>query len=202
MVKKIKILCIGNSHTAGFPLYDPSYGGDPQSSYEHWFNLLITRRFSNNSFIIDNKGICGEVSGQVYRRLKSNLTKFRYDLVIFWGGANDIALGYSANAIWNNLWRAYEFALKKSMAFMLVTVPPMNWPGINRIIIQLNERIRSNSNVETYMFADTYKVLEKQGLLNPLYDAGDGCHLSIDGYEQVGKEIFNKVSPYLENILK
>lgn len=202
MAKKIKILCIGNSHTAGFPLFDPIFGGDSQSSYEHWFNLLLSSHFSNIPFVIDNKGICGQVSSEVYQRLKAILTNKKYDLVIFWGGANDLAIGYSVDTIWKNLWRAYEIAKQKSTSLLLVTIPPMNWPGIDSKIIQLNEKIKSNKSFTSYMVADTYQVLVKQRTLNPLYDAGDGVHLSIDGYEQVGKEIFNQVSPFLENLLK
>ena len=35
-MKTITILCIGDSHTAGFPDYDPFMGGDPESSYQFW----------------------------------------------------------------------------------------------------------------------------------------------------------------------
>ncbi len=201
---KIKILCIGNSHTAGFPLFDPLYGGEAHSSYEYWFNLLLTNRFPETSFIIDNKGICGQLSSEVYRRLKTHLSASSYHLVIFWGGANDIAMGYPVNTIWNNLWQAFKFTQERSTAFMLVTIPPMNWPAINSKILQLNVKIRNKSSVETYMYADAYNalVLENQGILNPLFDAGDGVHLSIDGYTQIGKEIFNNASSFIGNILK
>ena len=201
---KIKILCIGDSHTAGFPLFDPLYGGNSKSSYEYWFNLLLTNHFPDTSFVIDNKGICGQISSNIYRQLKISLSESDYNLVIFWGGANDLAMGYSINEIWNNLWQAFKFTQEKLTALILVTIPPMNWPEVNLKIIHLNEKIRSNSSVETYMYSDAYNalVLEKQGILNPLYDAGDGVHLSIDGYEQIGKEIFNTSSSYLTNLLQ
>ena len=53
-----KILCIGDSHTAGFPGFDPMMGGNPESSYQFWlkkgllkirpdidFNILIFKSF-------------------------------------------------------------------------------------------------------------------------------------------------------------
>ncbi|MFX0013755.1 MAG: GDSL-type esterase/lipase family protein [Promethearchaeota archaeon] len=203
-MKNIKILCIGDSHTAGFPLFDPLYGGNSQSSYEYWFNLLVTRKFPNASFEINNRGICGQTSNQVLNRLEVNLTKVKYDLVIFWAGANDIALGYSVKTIWDNLWRAYFITREKSIAILIVTIPPMNWPGINSKISYLNEQIKKNSGFETYLCADVYTALvsKRNSTLNPLYDSGDGVHLSIDGYEQVGKEIFRKTTPFLTDILK
>ncbi|MHA2203042.1 MAG: GDSL-type esterase/lipase family protein [Candidatus Hodarchaeales archaeon] len=200
---KINILCIGDSHTAGFPLFDPLYGGDPLSSYEYWFDIHLSNHFSNNLFDIHNKGICGQFSSEVVHRLKPTLSKFSYDLVIFWAGANDIAMGYSVKRIWENLWQAYKFSVSKSKAFMLVTIPPMNWSEIDTKIVQLNEKIRKNSNSDTYLYADAYTalILKRKGVLNPIYDAGDGVHLSIDGYEQVGKEIFTQAVPLIQVIL-
>ena len=201
---KINILCIGDSHTAGFPLFDPLYGGDPRSSYEYWYNTLLSKQFSNISFVIHNKGICGQVSGEVLRRLNNALETFNYDLIILWAGANDIAIGYSVKRIWENLWQAYEISVKKSKALMLVTIPPMNWPGIDPKINQLNEKIRNNSNSDTYMYTDAYAalVLENEDVLNPIYDAGDGVHLSIDGYEQIGKVIFDQTVLLIQKIMR
>jgi len=203
-VDKINLLCIGNSHTAGFPLFDPLYGGDPKSSYEYWLKLHLSDHFSDIEFDIHNEGRCGQVSREILRRLNNTLSSFNYDLVIFWAGANDVALGYTVNRIWENLWQAYEFSVKKSKAFMLVTIPPMNWPGINANIVQLNEEIRNHSNINTYKYADVYSalVLEKEGSLNPNFDAGDGVHLSIDGYEQVGQEIFKIAIQSIQGIKK
>jgi lysophospholipase L1-like esterase len=203
-VDKINILCIGDSHTAGFPLYDPLYGGNPKSSYEYWYNTLLSKQFPNITFVIHNKGICGQVSGEVLRRLSNALETFRYDFIILWAGANDIAIGYPVLRIWENLWQAFKIAVENSKAFILVTIPPMNWPGIDTKIGQLNEEIRNNSNSDTYIYADAYAalVLENEDILNPIYDAGDGVHLSIDGYEQVGKVIFNQTLPLLQKIVK
>ncbi|MFX1506109.1 MAG: SGNH/GDSL hydrolase family protein [Promethearchaeota archaeon] len=200
---KINILCIGDSHTAGFPLFDPLYGGNPKSSYEYWFNILLSRQFSGITFEIHNKGICGQLSGEVLRRLNNALKTFYYDLIILWAGANDIAIGYSVRRIWENLWQAYTISVKKSKAFMLITIPPMNWPGSDTKIRKLNEKIRNNSNSDTYMYTDAYTalVLGNEDVLNPIYDAGDGVHLSIDGYEQIGKVIFNQTIPLIQKII-
>lgn len=198
---RMKILCIGNSHTAGFPLYDPLYGGNPKSSYEYWFNILLTRHFSNVSFEINNRGICGQVSSQVRQRLESILSKSHFDIVILWAGANDIAIGYTVNRIWKTLRKAYEF-VQETTKVVLVTIPPMNWPAISHVVTELNSKIRKQTNSRSYLVADAFSVLETNGMLDPSYDSGDGVHLSIDGYEKVGKEIFDAVSPLITVILR
>ena len=37
----IKALCIGDSHTAGFPEHDPMFGGNVQSSYPFWLTKKL-----------------------------------------------------------------------------------------------------------------------------------------------------------------
>ncbi|MFX0088024.1 MAG: GDSL-type esterase/lipase family protein, partial [Candidatus Hodarchaeota archaeon] len=178
----MKILCIGDSHTAGFPLYDPIYGGNPESSYEYWLSNLLIEQFFSFSFSLDNKGICGQTTKEINQRLKQFLRQKRYNLVIYWGGANDIAIGYTSNVIWRNIEKAFEFTRKISVKCIIVTIPPMNLAGISEIVIDVNLKIkRSNRSPDAYIIADVYEVLEKQGNLNPLCDAGDGVHLSIEG---------------------
>ncbi len=196
----MKILCIGDSHTAGFPLYDPIFGGNPKSSYEYWLNNLLIEQFSSYSFSLDNKGICGQTTNEINHRLKRLLKQKRYDLVIYWGGANDIAIGYNSNVIWRNIEEALEFTKKISVKCMTVTIPPMNWAGISDHVIDVNLNIKeAKENTGAYIIADVYEVLEKQGNLNPLCDAGDGVHLSIEGYKRVGRTIFQSMLDFINN---
>ena len=54
------------------------------------------------------------------------------------------------------------------------------------------------------MYTDAYAalVLENEDVLNPIYDAGDGVHLSIDGYEQIGKVIFDQTVLLIQKIMR
>ncbi|MFX0182755.1 MAG: SGNH/GDSL hydrolase family protein [Candidatus Hodarchaeota archaeon] len=198
MLTKIKILCIGDSHTAGYPFFDPMYGGNPESSYEYWVNLHLTNTFSSSTFILENHGICGQGSSEVYNRLKKLLTTNKYDIIIYWAGANDIAIGYSIQSIWKNLWKAYKLAKEKTLTFILVTIPPMDWYEIDPIIVELNEKILSNSK-NNYHCADVYPALEEKGKLKKVYNVGDGVHLSVEGYRLVGKVISDTLSEYLKS---
>jgi len=201
--QKWKILCIGNSHTAGFPHFDPSYGGNPESSYEYWLNQLLIEELPNLNFILYNEGICGQTTREINPRLKIALKHLKYNLVIYWGGANDIALGYSPSKIWENIWNAFEAIKENSTPCMLVTIPPMNWPGIDIQVLSINRKIKKAPiQPDTYIIADIYEVLEKQSNLNPLYDAGDGVHLSVEGYKCVGETIFRSLAKYITDTQK
>jgi lysophospholipase L1-like esterase len=197
---QIKILCIGDSHTAGYPFFDPQFGGNPRSSYEYYLNLLLSNQFPNVSFVLDNQGICGQVTYEIVQRYR-NLINFRYDLVIFWGGANDIAVGYPVDDIWNNLKSACKLTVGKPFRVVLITIPPMNWPGIGQKIIELNDRIDNYNKLGKCLSADVYGALEKNDELKSQFDAGDGVHLSIEGYEKVGEVIFNSIRRYLTDLI-
>ncbi|UCE14220.1 MAG: hypothetical protein JSV04_03335 [Candidatus Heimdallarchaeota archaeon] len=202
MTNPFRILCIGDSHTAGFPLFDPMWGGDQKSSYEYWLEELLIQHFSETVFHVENHGICGQTSAEVYYRFKSHITQTKpYNLVIYWAGANDLAVGYPVSSIWQNLSNAYELAKKNSLTFVLVTIPPM-WQILNRKIRKLNQKIREPDKGYLYHYVDVYSALENQGLLNSQYDSGDGVHLSIDGYNRVGEVIFNTISNIISNLLK
>lgn len=192
---KYKILCIGDSHTAGFPYFDPSSGGNTESSYEYWLSRLLEKKYSNLAFSLTNEGICGQTTNEINKRLKIELTRKEYYLVIYWGGANDIAVGYRIDDIWENIKNAYLHTIKKKTKFMIVTIPPMNWPGFDKLVTAINGKIRKvNYNSSKFFIADVYLKLETKGSLDPKFDVGDGVHLSIEGYKQVGKTIFLSLS--------
>jgi lysophospholipase L1-like esterase len=201
MVEQVFILCIGDSHTAGYPFFDPLFGGDPESSYEHWLSLLLTEEFPTLSFILDNRGMCGQTSTEIYNRLSSLLTDNNYDLVVFWAGANDIAVGYSIQTIWENMKKAYELTSKSNSIFMLVTIPPMTWFGIGNTVSILNKRIK-DIILDNYYYVDVYSVLKENNKLKAIYDVGDGVHLSTQGYQRVGEKIFESITPIIKSLLE
>ncbi len=192
---KYDILCIGDSHTAGFPYFDPSSGGNTESSYEYWLNRLLEKKYSDFTFSLSNEGICGQITFEINKRLKKELTRKENYLVIYWGGANDIAVGYKIDDIWENIKNAYLHTMKYKTKFMVVTIPPMNWPGFNKKVLAINSKIREFSqNSSKFIIADVYLRLETNGNLDSKFDVGDGVHLSIEGYKQVGKTIFRSIS--------
>lgn len=190
----ISILCIGNSHTAGFPLYDPSYGGNPESSYEYWLEKELTSKFQQLTFEIDNQGACGEMTTDIFRRLTAIDYLEKYNFILYWGGANDLGVGRSTKRIWDNLSIASQFCSSYKPKFFLLTIPPMNIPGMNEPIVKLNQLILAESQSEVI---DIHATLVYNKQLNTDYGIGDGVHLSISGYNEVGKTVSRTLSKYL-----
>jgi lysophospholipase L1-like esterase len=183
----ISFLCIGNSHTAGFPLYDPAYGGNPKSSYEYWLEKELKKNFQTLTVDIDNQGVCGEMTTDIFRRLTSIDYLERYNFILYWGGANDLGVGRPIETIWYNLKQASQYCTSYKLKFFFLTIPPMNIPGMKEPIKDLNQLILNESRSEVI---DIYKALVNKNQLNVEYGIGDGVHLSISGYRKVGRTIY------------
>ena len=198
MDKIVRILCIGDSHTAGFPYYDPFYGGDQTSSYEYWLEGKLSKENKQMQFKIDNKGVCGQISSQILSRLSQILEKKKYDFILLWAGANDIALGYSADSIWENLMKSVRMAKKENTSIFIITIPPMGWTEIQSTVRELNQCIITHSGID-FTSIDVFNDLSDGYFLNSQFDSGDGVHLSIEGYKKVASIVFNHLCLKIDN---
>ena len=113
-MKTITVLCIGDSHTAGFPDYDPFMGGDPESSYQFWLTKALMNANSALTYNLINEGMCGDTSRGIVQRLLQSLRKQSYDLVILAGGTNDLGLNNS-DQVFSHLKQGYEACMNQSI---------------------------------------------------------------------------------------
>jgi lysophospholipase L1-like esterase len=193
-----KILCIGDSHTAGFPQFDPNFGGIPESSYEFWLEVFLQEEFPKYSIELDNEGICGEFSSDIYHRLLAIPNLKKYICILFWGGANDLGMGRSAKEIWKSINLTVQYCNSEGIPIFIFTIPPMNINSLQNDLLRLNELIRTNLSSQ---FIDVYPNLENNGRLDRQFGIGDGVHLSIKGYKTVAGLAFRSLKDFLPNIL-
>ncbi|MHA1978122.1 MAG: SGNH/GDSL hydrolase family protein [Candidatus Hodarchaeales archaeon] len=188
-----KILCIGNSHTAGFPQFDPHFGGLPESTYEFWLEVALLKEFPQFSIELDNEGICGEFATDIFRRLLAISNLNQYFCVLFWGGANDLGMGRKPELVWQTIEQAFQYCTSIQIQCFVLTIPPMNISGLQEHVLKLNNLIRKNlsSNV-----IDVYSSLEEEGRLKTQFGVGDGVHLSIQGYKTIAKVIFPTIAKF------
>jgi lysophospholipase L1-like esterase len=56
--------------------------------------------------------------------------------------------------------------------------------------------LRAPKNIEGLIVVDLFPVLaDSDNLLLPTFDSGDGLHLSIQGYRQMGETIWKSILP-------
>ena len=194
------VAALGDSITAGNPLYDPDpeqraalgFGDDPQSQYSYWAAR------SNLDLDFVNCGVFGERTDEIAERLTECAEDA--DLVIVQGGINDIAqvlggdpkvmsdaIDSAAANIDGMLREAEELGLEAAVANVL----PWNngHPAADEPISDLNseiERIAKRRGVPLLDFHDALEATDEPGTMAPLY-TDDGDHPSIEGYRILGE---------------
>ena len=187
-MKTITILCIGDSHTAGFPDFDPFMGGDPESSYQYWLNRELRKYQPAADYLFINEGACGDTSGGIVRRLQQALKTSGYDLVIIAGGTNDLGLT-NGDQVFYNLKQGYEACVRHNIPVIAPAILPISFAEIVPQVIALNNAIQSYASLNQHIvFADWFTALQDdRGFLADIYNSGDGIHLSVAGYKCIGQ---------------
>ena len=187
MTDTFTILCMGNSHTEGFPDYDPWMGGDPASSYQFWLNTGLVKEWPDTEFNLINEGVCGDTSRGIVTRLFRTLQSVACNLVILAGGTNDLGMIGGATVL-TNPEKGYETCRERNIPLIAPTVPPISLTEYEERVTALNDAIRAYADRYPDVFiADWYRALQDDaGFLATDYDAGDGVHLSRKGYDRIG----------------
>jgi lysophospholipase L1-like esterase len=188
------VAALGDSITAGSPLWDPSPAvrgqigpmQDDQSQYEYWAQRLLGAyvRFRNC-------GVFGERTDQIARRLDDCAAGARY--LIVQGGINDIAQGRTVSAAAGDLRKMVERGKALGLRVALAEVLPWNngWPTAAPLINQLNARIDQigrDEQVPVYPFFHALEDPLRPGRMKPELTA-DGDHPSVRGYRTLGSLI-------------
>jgi len=197
-MESFTILCIGDSHTAGFPDFDPLMGGNPESSYQFWLYKGLKTNLPEKEFRLINQGMCGDTAQGIVRRLLSTVSTTRCDLVILAGGTNDLGM-LGENQIFTNLQEGYNAVKARHIPLVAPSIPPISLDAYVGRVTRLNRAIEAYArSCEKVFFADWYGALkDAAGFLDERYNAGDGVHLSIEGYERIGSLMVPLVSTVL-----
>jgi lysophospholipase L1-like esterase len=186
-MKSTTILCIGDSHTAGFPDYDPLMGGDPESSYQFWLREGLLAELPDHEFRLINEGVCGDTSRGIAARLFRALASQRCDLTILAGGTNDLGM-ISEEQIMKHLTEGYDACRSRGIPVIAPTIPPISLQGYGVPIKKINLAIERYTSAASGIFlADWFGALkDEDAFLADRFDAGDGVHLSVEGYKRIG----------------
>lgn len=150
---------------------------------------------------IYNRGISGDTSAELLKRLPETVLPLKPQTVLFWIGTNDLQDRISPEQICSNLEQAGKAVEKACSAkVIVVSVAPVNGHsrddrirntvGIrdNRDIQQLNRLYCRMCEKNGWKYVDVYPLLSENGSLQETMSE-DGLHPNIEGYIPVAKEI-------------
>ena len=186
------VAALGDSITAGTPLWDPNPGfrtqipdPDRRSQYGYWAQRALPgTRFRN----------CG-VNGQRTDEIAARLERCAEgaDALIVQGGVNDIAQGLPVEGAAENLRAMVRRGKELGLRVAIVELLPWNggYPVAYRPIRDLNERIAAIGRQEKVPVIEWYRVLEdprRPGRMRPRWTS-DRTHPSIEGYRRLGEAV-------------
>lgn len=190
---KLVVAALGDSITAGSPLWDPDPAVrdqigpdlDQRSQFEYWASK------ANPAITFRNCGVFGERTDQIVLRLQDCAKGA--DALIIQGGINDIAQGLPATAAAHEIAAMIREGKGMGIPVVLVTVLPWNngHPSADAPIKSLNsmiEGIGKDEDVPVLPFHDSLEDPDRPGLM-PAELTIDGDHPSAAGYRLLGGDV-------------
>lgn len=183
MASPIKIVALGDSLTEGMV----------SSSWDMFPYTEFLKEMAGSGIEFKNRGICGELTGQMMVRLKKDVLELKPDYMILLGGANDIGWGLAAEKILKNLMEMCLIAWQHNVRPVLCAIPPVEGsPAANEIRENINGELAAFCREENIPYIDLYTPLcgpGDEGLKAEYSD--DGLHLSPEGYRKVAEIVYS-----------
>jgi len=202
----MKIIALGDSLTVGETGF---YDSDESTSYPKHLETLAKQHLTGLQSALEvavlNRGINGDLTPGMLERFSRDVVDEKADYVIILGGANDIGWGFDPAMITHNLTTMYDTARNESIVPVACSVPSIL--GFDELIpprLHLNRMIRTEADKRSIPFVDffTATVNPRTNRLSEDYSA-DGLHLNTQGYQEMGKYIFEKwLKPLLDQHTK
>jgi lysophospholipase L1-like esterase len=195
MKLKIHIALMGDSLTVGF--IPSSLTSQPYSDFlkEYIDNFLKKLRRKNAIQIrITNRGVNGDLTGNMLLRFKQDVVDLKPDYVIVLGGANDIGWGFPVENIFSNLRGMFETAMANGICPTGCTLPSV--VGRDEGIpprLALNKLLMDLCNAKNNPCVDLFAATCDRDTKRLRYEySSDGLHLNTSGYRKIAETIFEE----------
>ncbi len=173
---KMKIVCIGDSLTWGFP-YGPMY------SWVHMLEKVLDME-------IINQGINGNTTGDMRYRFERSVLNYHPTHVVIMGGSNDVICQVSYDRIILNLKTMTENALAEGIKVILGTPPAIDYPEEERRMARVRAWVTEYAREKSLPVIDFGAAFfDEQGRIRSEFLLADGAHPTQKGYEAMFKQI-------------
>ena len=186
----MRIVALGDSLTAGFQ--SPSFKNPSGKStpYGHFLQELL-----GESVEILIKGINGQLTFDMSRRLEYDVISLRPGYVIILGGTNDLGMGIGPIEAFEQLKEMYERVKNSKIQPISVTIP-----SIRRFDSLIPPRKILNGFIQNYCQSHQQPCVdlfmataEPDSLRLAEIYSNDGLHLSTLGYQKIAELLYHEV---------
>ena len=195
------IVCLGDSTTAGTPLFKspieapPAGEGDERSQFGWWL------RHAHPDWRVLNCGVNGERSDQIAARFDRDVLAHDPRVVVIIAGVNDVYQGLGADHVTAHLAAMYERARRAGLPVVAGSILPYNTatPDQNGRMHAINAWIRDAAGRRPGLqFADTRAAVSDPADGDRLATSLDGLHPDIDGYRRMADALAPAIAAALK----
>ena len=191
MAVRTAVACLGDSITAGSPLWDPDPvlrarigdAADPHSQWEYWAGRLAPR------LRLRNHGVYGERTDEIAARLDA--AALGANVLVVQGGINDVVQRRPVEEAARNLAGMVEEGRRRGLAVVLADVLPWNNGDARAAadIAGLNALIRSLGGELGVPLLPFHDTLADPGRPERMREGltDDGDHPSVEGHRLLGE---------------
>jgi len=182
------IVCFGDSLTAGYQAPSRDNPTGRQTPYGEFLEQFLGGRGS-----VAVSGVCGETTGEMVLRFRSDVLNRRPRYVIILGGTNDLGWNAGPQEITRNLVKMYELARAAGIVPIPVTVPSVRVQNAGNeasrwVQAHIAKRQSLNGLIQDYARSKDLPYLDlftatadpDSLQLRPEY-SNDGLHLTTEG---------------------
>ena len=196
---RLVFVALGDSLTRGYVPYrstGPFHHSLPYT--DALDNIVIVEQgkkgYEDVDCVFINRGVDGDSTKGMLNRLTSELPALNPDYVIVWGGINDVFAGRQPAEVMETLRQIYQKTTEIGAIPIACTLTSVRGASpFVECIQELNESIRSHSDIEGIMLADLYAATsDMEGRLLSWYSS-DGAHLNMEGNRVIAATIYAEV---------
>lgn len=178
MEHKLRIVCLGDSITYGFP-----WG--PQASWVTMLDEVLDGE-------VINQGINGNTTSNMLARFERAVLKYNPSHVIIMGGTNDVIVGESFDRITWNIREMVERAEEASIKVLLGVPTGVDEPYWEKLLDKLRSWIKNYAAQKELQIIDfSLPFFDDKGRVRGDLLLADGGHPSRAGY----KAMFEQIDP-------
>jgi len=186
------VVALGDSLTFGYRLRDP-YAMDPRVPYPAQLEALLREKTKDEQVFVLNAGVNGDSTDGMIWRFGRVVAPEKPDVVVVWGGINDLGAARLPDAVMGNLVRLNGMCGEIGAKPVACTLTPTR--RTSRGMLLLNDMIRAHASESGVALADLFPALaDSECNLRQEY-SDDGAHLTPAGYRRVAEVILDKVEP-------
>lgn len=161
----------------------------------------LTAMGSEKDLVVVNQGMDGDSTSGMLNRFTGSVESEKPDLVLIWGGINDLTSMRPKEDVFSNLVDLVAHTKAIDAVPILLNVAPVAGVHFNENIVELNKLTEKYCNEHGVEYVDVFRLfVDDKGKLADEF-SNDGVHLSVKAYQKLIPLLFNLIMGSVSDLI-